>query len=260
MSEPEISAGAPLHGAPEREGTRPPSGAGRRSGCRKWGCGALLLVLLLLGLSVWRIAGQIRDLRENLYQEKPRAVGMPDVESTLPRTTLGVMAVAFKLGERPLREGQTLTLSLPEEAVNLFLSWLHSDLGAGPGEGIAVDFEGETLHLKFCARVPSRGYINLESSFRLRIEDGKLSLQLDRFRIGDAEAGWFVRSLAAGMAEQWYAMSLEELRQEKALRAVSDPVWEDFAWARRALRKVEVRGGLLHLAVDGSEIDWERFE
>ncbi len=99
---------------------------------------------------------------------------------------------------RSLREGETHTLRLTEHDVNVLLSW---GLSVGSPERKAVISLGQdsVSLLMYLTTALGRGrlrYLNLALTGGVGIEDGILSLRVDRCRVGSVEVPrWFLHSL-----------------------------------------------------------------
>ena len=104
---------------------------------------------------------------------------------------------------RSLQEGQTQTLRLTEHDVNVLLSWGLS-LGS-PERKARVSLARDSASLSMSVGVPfSRGgslYLNLVTTGGAAIEDGVLSLEVDRCRLGVLEVpGWLLKALSPVVA------------------------------------------------------------
>jgi hypothetical protein len=100
---------------------------------------------------------------------------------------------------RSLQEGQTHTLRLTEHDINVALSWGLS-LGA-PERKAKVGLGRDSASLSVSVGLPLSGrksyYLNLVATGSTRIEEGVLSVEVDRCRLGTLDVpGWLLKSLS----------------------------------------------------------------
>lgn len=129
------------------------------------------------------------------YEETPLPFEVARVTSAEKRRLVHLIR---SKSPRSLNEGETHTLRLTEQDVNVLLSW---GLSVGSPERKAmVSLDHDSVSLLMCVTTPlGRGklrYLNLAVTGGAGIEDGILSLRVDRCRVGSVEVPrWLLHSL-----------------------------------------------------------------
>jgi hypothetical protein len=232
----------------------------KRSGCLTClgvGCGVIFVFALLVGLGVWYVASTVINLQRNAVQAQPKPIAMPDPNTRTNQARVAAFVVMLKGHEAYLRAGKTQTLELDPANLNLLLARLAAEPGsAAPNQGAAVSVEGDRLRFQACVPGPDgKGYVNLDVRGRFRVENGRMTqAELEQFRLGDAELPGLLKWLAPLVVEKVFNTPDEQVQ-------IKDPqVRADLLWMRRALRGFAVKDGKLEVEVDGSAVNWPRYD
>ena len=138
---------------------------------------------LLTALLVALLAGSAWTLFRMAIDTSPASIAMPKVTSADKRHLYDLFA-----GKNPLkiREGNTVTLSLTAQDLNLLLAWGLRVEGSARRASVELDENrGQLL-----ASTPMHGgskFVNVIARGSISLRDGKVDLQADRLRIGHVE-------------------------------------------------------------------------
>lgn len=180
----------------------------------------VLAATLLVGLVLWLSV-----------ESRPLPFEAADVTSAEKRDLVRLIR---SKNPRSLRNGQTHTLRLSEHDVNVLLSWGLS-LGS-PDRKAQVDFTPEAASLAVSIGVvpgSRRRYLNLELTGTVRIDNGDLTVRVDRCRLGRMPVpSWLVNSWCPVVA----SLLRHDRRSKPFLDAIqtaqTGPDWIEATYAR----------------------------
>ncbi|MBN2559329.1 MAG: hypothetical protein JXQ75_00160 [Phycisphaerae bacterium] len=164
----------------------------------------VLAVTLCLGLALWLSV-----------EEKPLPFEAAAVTSAKKRELVHLIR---SKSPRSLGDGQTHTLRLTEDDVNVLLAWGLS-LGAADRKarvGLAPD--GASLAASMGVRLGGKTrYVNLQLTGDVAVKEGNLSLRVDRCRLGNVEVpSWLVKL--------WCPMVASAVNRDRRARPFLDAV------------------------------------